>query len=118
MDAELAQVSSGFVYRVRSFAGYDMNGYRFHTIRHEQSRPNRRTTNTGVLTPGADGAEYYGRIDEIYELTFCDSKAPKTVIFKCHWFDPQVTRRTPNLGLVEIRQDSVYLGKDVYVVAQ
>jgi hypothetical protein len=62
--------------------------------------------------------EYYGRIDEIYELTFCGSKAPKPVIFKCHWFDPQVTRRTPNLGLVEIHQDSVYPGEDVYVVAQ
>jgi hypothetical protein len=41
------------------------------------------------------------------------------VIFKCHWFDPKVTRRTQsNLGLVEIRQDSTLLGDNVYTVAQ
>ena len=118
MDPELVQVSSGFLYRVRSFAAYDVNGYRFHTTAHEESRPNRRTTNTGVLTPGTDGADYYGRIEEIYEVKFRGSKPLKPVIFKCHWFDPAVTRRTPNLGLVEIRQDSVCPGEDVYVVAQ
>jgi hypothetical protein len=41
------------------------------------------------------------------------------VIFKCHWFDPQVTRQThSNLGIVEIRQDSTLPGGDVYIVAQ
>ena len=41
------------------------------------------------------------------------------VVFKCHWFDPEVTRRTySNLGLVEIWQDSVLPGDDVYIVAQ
>jgi hypothetical protein len=39
-------------------------------------------------------------------------------MFKCHWFDPRSTRRTPHLGLVEIREDSIYPGKDVYIVAQ
>jgi hypothetical protein len=35
------------------------------------------------------------------------------------WFDPEVTRRTySNLGLVKIRQDSVFPGDDVYIVAQ
>jgi hypothetical protein len=41
------------------------------------------------------------------------------VIFKCHWFDPQVTRQThSNLGIVKIRQDSTLPGDDVYIVAQ
>jgi hypothetical protein len=62
---------------------------------------------------------YYGRIEEIYELSFHGSKPLNPVIFKCHWFDPEVTRRTySNLGLVEVRQDSVLLGDDVYIVAQ
>src|SRR6185437_3994961 len=34
------------------------------------------------------------------------------VIFKCHWFDPTLTRRTPNVGLVKIRQDSKLPGDD------
>ena len=83
-----------------------MNGYRFHTASYEQNRPNRQTTNSGVVTPGTDGLDYYG------------TKPLTPVIFKCHWFHPGVTRRTPKLWLVEIRQDSVYLGKDVYIVAQ
>ena len=49
MRAELRQVADGFAYRVRSFFGYDMNGYRFPTTSYEQSRPNRRTTSSGVL---------------------------------------------------------------------
>ena len=103
MSAELRQVADCCAYRVRSFTGYDVNGYRFHTTSHEQSRPNRRTTNTGVFTQGLDGVEYYGRIKEIYELIFYCCKPVNPVIFKCHWFDPKVVRRIPNLVLVEIR---------------
>jgi hypothetical protein len=119
MSPELRQVADGFAYRVRSFSGYDVNGYRFRTTSYEQSRPNRKTTSSGVFTPGLDGVEYYGIIEEIYELKFYGSKSLNPVIFKCHWFDPEVTRRTySNLGLVEIRQDSVLPGDDVYIVAQ
>jgi hypothetical protein len=103
MSAELRQVADGCAYRVKSFTSYDVNGYHFHTLRHEQSQPNRRTTNTGVFTPNLDGVEYYKRIEEIYELMFHGCKPLNLVIFKCLWFDPKVTRWTPNLGLVEIR---------------
>ena len=85
---------------------------------HEQSRPNRRTTNTGVFTSGFDGVEYYRIIEEIYELTFHGCKPLNPVIFKWHWFDPDDVRHTPNLRLVKIRQSSVLPGDDVYIVAQ
>ena len=118
MTAELRQVADGFAYRVMSFSSYDVNGYRFHTTSHEKKRPNRRTTNTGVFTPGLDGVEYYGRIEEIYQLKFEGCKPLSPVVFKCHWFYPEATRRYPNLGLVEIRQSFVLPGDDVYIVAQ
>lgn len=118
MSAELRQVAAGFSYRVLSFTGYDVNGYRFHTRTYEEGRPGRRTTNTGVLTPGLDGVEYYGIVEDIYQLNFHGSKPLTPVIFKCHWFDPQLVRRTPSIGLVEIQQDSVLPGDDVYIVAQ
>jgi len=118
MSAELWQVANGCAYRVKSFGVYDVNGYRFHTTKHKQIRPNRRITNTRVFTPGDDGLEYYGTLEEIYELSFHGSVPLKPVIFKCHWFDPQAVRRTPNIGLVEIQRSSVYPGDDVYVVAQ
>jgi hypothetical protein len=88
---------------------YDVNGYHFHTSRHEQSRPTRKTTNSEVFMQGTDGVEYYWRIEEIYELSYEGSKPLTLVIFKCHWFDPRQTRRTPLVGLVEIRHDSVYV---------
>ena len=104
MSAELRQVADGFAYRVRSFTGYDVNGYRFHTASYEQSPPNQRTTSTGVFMPGQDGVEYYGIIEEIYELNFHGCKPLNPVIFKCHWFDPEVTRRTwDRLGVVKIQ---------------
>jgi len=56
MSAELRQVADGFGYRVKSFNGYDVNGYCFHTMGYEQSRPNRRTTNTGVFTSAKMGS--------------------------------------------------------------
>lgn len=118
MSAELRQVANGFENRVKSFSVYDVNGYRFHTTRHEQSRPGRRTTNTGVFTPGTDGFDYYGRIEKIYELTFPGCIPLRPVIFKCHWFDPQEVVKTPELGLVEVLKSSVLLGDDVYIVAQ
>ena len=44
--------------------------------------------NSGVCTTALDGVEYYGIIEEIYELTFHGCKPLKPVIFKFHWFDP------------------------------
>jgi len=118
MSAELRQVADGFGYRVKSFNSYDVNGYRFHTMGYEQSWPDRRTTNTRVFTPGQDGVDYYGRLLEIYELQFHGSIPLTPVIFKCHWFNPKLTRHTPKVGLAEIRQDSKLPGGDVYIVAQ
>jgi hypothetical protein len=119
MSAELRQVANDFAYRVKKYSGYDVNGYRFRTTNYDQSRPNRKTTCSGVFTPGLDDVDYFGRIKEIYELNFYGSKPLTPVIFKCHWFDPQVTRRThSNLGIVEIRQDSTLPGDDVYIAAQ
>ena len=67
---------------------------------------------------GLDGVEYYERNEEIYKLMFHGCKPLNLVIFKCHWFDPEVVRQTPNLGLVEIRQSSILPRDDIYIVAQ
>jgi hypothetical protein len=118
MTAELRQVADGLDYRVKSYTGYDVSGYRFHTTTYEQSRPNRRTTSTEVFTPRDDDTEYYGTIEEIYKLNFHGCKPLNPVIFKCHWFNPEAMRWARNLGLVEIQQDFVLPGDDVYIVDQ
>jgi hypothetical protein len=53
----------------------------------------------------------------MFEISFYGRTNLCAFIFKCHWFDPTVTRKTPHLGLVKIRQESAYRGEDVYIVA-
>jgi hypothetical protein len=69
ISSGLCAVACGCELRVRSFTGYDVNGFRFHTTAYEESQPNRSTTNSGVVTINTDGKEYRGRVLEIYELS-------------------------------------------------
>jgi hypothetical protein len=118
MGAELRQVAQGCQYRTLSYNTYDINGYRFRTAAHERKRHNAKTINSGVVTVGEDGIEYYGIIEEIIELSFGSSKPLKIVLFKCHWFHPiRGVRRNPNIGLVEVKRTSVLLGNEPFIVA-
>jgi hypothetical protein len=36
----------------------------------DQSQPNRKTTCSRVFTPSLDEVDYFGQIEEIYELNF------------------------------------------------
>jgi len=119
MSDELRTVALGFDYKVLRYEMYDVNGYRFRTRGHEESRPGRRTTNSGVLTV-CNGKEYYGILEEIYELQWNrgGGKHPKAIIFKCHWFDPEHYRGEKGVGLVEINREKPLLCPDVYIVAQ
>jgi hypothetical protein len=62
MSVELRQVANDFAYRVKKYSGYDVNGYRFHTTNYDKNRPNRKTTYSGVFTPGLDNVDYFGRM--------------------------------------------------------
>ena len=119
MTDELRWVSQGFDRKVERYEKYDVNGYRFHTEKHQNTRPNAKTVNTGVFTGGQDSVEYYGRLQNVYEVKF--DKGPHhltLVVFKCHWFDPiDGLKTTPSIGLVEVRPSTSYHGSDVFVVA-
>lgn len=120
MSAELRQVANDFAYRVKKYSGYDVNGYRFRITNYDQSRPNRKTTCVlESLRPTLTMAIILDESKKYISSIFYGSKPLTPVIFKCHWFDPQVMRRThSNLGIVEIRQDSTLPRDDVYIVAQ
>lgn len=59
MKPELRKIAKGFICSVNAFDAYDVNGYCFHTHKYTQSRPNRKTINSGVLCEGSDGLHYY-----------------------------------------------------------
>lgn len=119
MSDELRCVSQGFNSKVNMYEKYDVNGYRFHTEGHQNSRPGAKTINTGVFTKGQDDFDYYGRLQNVYELTFNNGPVElNLVVFRCHWFDPHHGHKnTPSIGLVEVRPSTTYSGSDVFVVA-
>ena len=67
MTPELRCVSQGCNRKVRMYEKYDVNGYRFHTENHQNTRPYAKTVNTGVFTKGTDEIDYYGRLKNVYE---------------------------------------------------
>ena len=101
----MKQVANGFDYKVGTFDNYDINGYRFHAHGNEERWAVLKTRNTGVSAI-CNGVEYYGRVDETYELYYFGANPPKVVIFKGHWFKPGKDRRRDGIGQVKIRQDS------------
>ena len=78
-----------------------------------------KIVNNGVFTGGQDSTEYYGRLQDVYEVTFDKGVHHLTlVLFRCHWFDPDNGLRTnPSIGLVEVMLSTTYRGSDVFVVA-
>ena len=60
----------GFDPAVMPCKNYDVNGYRFHKEEHQNSHPDPKTINTGVYTPGQNSVDYYGRVQNIYEIKF------------------------------------------------
>ena len=119
MDDELRWVSMGFDPAVMTCKKYDVNGYRFHTEEHQNSRPDPKTINTGVFTEGDNKVDYYGRVGKIYELTFKRGRKHLSLtVFKCRWFDPKKgLRHTPSVGLVEVKPSTVYAGADLFIAA-
>ena len=119
MSDELKCVSQGFNREVMKYEKYDVNGFRFHTETHQKGRANLKTINTGVFTKGANTFDYYGRLENVYELTFNRTNIQlNLVVFKFHWFDPKGGQRsTKSIGLVEVRPSTTYRGFDVFIVA-
>jgi hypothetical protein len=56
---------------VKSFQGYIVNGYRFHTNKHAKGR---KSENHGVYVKGSEnensGVDYYGVLKEVLEVQF------------------------------------------------
>ena len=119
MDDELRWVSMGFDPAVMTCKKYDVNGYRFHTEEHQNSRPDPKTINTGVYTPGQNSVDYYGRVQNIYKVKFRQGRETLSLpVFKCRWFDPREgVKHTPSIGLVEVKPSTVYAGADLFIAA-
>jgi hypothetical protein len=102
---DLRQLSLGQV-KALEYGRYDINRYRFWTVKLEASRPLAATTNNRVVANGEDAsglvAEYYGILQKTIEYTFGGTEELKVVFFECDWFDPVNGTRVDDFGMVEV----------------
>lgn len=83
---ELLSLARGPDFRVNTFAGCNVNGFRFHIKARERER---KTQNSGVMVKGehADKETYfYGIITDIVEVEYSFTQN-RVVVFKCDWWD-------------------------------
>jgi hypothetical protein len=112
---DLRQLSLDQV-KVLEYGRYNINGYRFWTVKLQASHPLAATTNNGVVANGEDASglavDYYGILQKILEYTFGDTKELKVVFFKCDWFDLVNGTRVNDFGMVVVKHESRYLGNN------
>jgi hypothetical protein len=81
---DLRQLSLGQV-KAMEYGLYDINGYRFWTMKLEVSRSLAAITNSRVVANDEDtsglAADYYGILKKIIEYTFGGTKELKVVFF-------------------------------------
>jgi hypothetical protein len=81
---DLRQLSHGQVNRLE-YSCYDINGYRFRTMKLEASHPLAATIKSRVVTSGEDATshvtDYYDILQNIVEYTFGGTKELKVVFF-------------------------------------
>jgi hypothetical protein len=113
---DLRQLSLGQI-KALEYSHYDINGYRFRTVKLEVSRPLAATTNSRLVTSGEDAtnhvADYYDILQNIAEYTFSGAEEVKVVFFECDWFDPINGIRVDEFGMVEVKHESHYSGSDL-----
>jgi hypothetical protein len=108
---DLRQLSHGQV-KALEYSHYDINEYRFLTVKLEASHPLAATTNSGVVTSGEDAinyvTNYYVILQNIVEYMFDDAKELEVVFFQCDWFDPINDTRVDDFSMVEVKHELRY----------
>ncbi|XP_057779781.1 uncharacterized protein LOC130998378 [Salvia miltiorrhiza] len=119
----LIALANGPLVTVKTYPGFYVNGYKFHTMMHGT---NRASMNSGVCIKGEcygsdenGELDYYGRLLEVCELEYMGLPLKTTTLFKCEWFDPSPrgTSVHPQFKLVSINHTRRYGGYEPFVLA-
>lgn len=119
VDENICRIAQGPCQLVKTYNGYFVNGYKFHTLDYGRHKS---TLNSGVCVLGSswseDEVDYYGLLEEVLELEYF-GMGNHVVLFKCHWFDvsPSHVRLNPRFGLVEINHTRKLNTNDPFVLA-
>lgn len=101
---------------VRRYAGYIVNGFRFHTIDRCEKR---KTQNSGVMVRGDDNSdkEYYGILKDVFEMCYHGGNC--VFVFKCSWFDVEHLGRgykVDDHGSISVNKKASLKTDEVYVL--
>lgn len=102
--------------QVKTWSQLFVNGYNFHT--HDYGK-NKSTMNYGVCVESQDGDDYYGILEEVFELVYQGQlREYKTILFKCSWMDPSKGMNIDQqYKLVEVNHTKRYSKYDPFVLS-
>ncbi|XP_052620614.1 uncharacterized protein LOC111890162 isoform X1 [Lactuca sativa] len=119
INQHLKCLARGPLRHVRSYKGYFVNGYKFHTEKYGDGRV---THNSGVCVRGTcyneTECDYYGLLDEVLEVEYQGIGRCVVVLFKCTWFNPtEGVRVDRKHNLVDIKYKSRLRNEDSFILA-
>lgn len=124
---QLKALANKPLFGLKSYSGYEVNGFKFHTKERASSR---LVQNCGVLTtadttcfssardrnPQSSNVDYFGVVQEIIELPYLNSN--HVVLFKCDWFDVVNRRnvRHDEFGFTSVKTSSFLQMNEPYIL--
>ncbi|KAD4585589.1 hypothetical protein E3N88_23190 [Mikania micrantha] len=127
VDETVKRLGQGPDFKVKSYQGYDINGYTFYTEKQDQKST---MQNSGVTliasTAEFDRADrsrmlrvakdsYYGIIQEIWELDYYSFIMP---VFKCKWVNNRTCVKVDNHGFTLVDLTSDGYASEPFVLAK
>jgi hypothetical protein len=104
------------------YGRYNINGYRFQTVKLEASHPLATTTNSRVVANDEDASglatDYYGVLQKIIEYTFGGNKELKVMFLEYDWFDPFNGTKVDDFGMVQVKHKLRYSGNNLLFAHQ
>ncbi|XP_010534649.1 PREDICTED: uncharacterized protein LOC104810147 [Tarenaya hassleriana] len=118
----LHELVQGPICRVTCWPIFFTRGYVFHTHEHGQHRS---THNFGVSVKGSEYCasdnepDFYGLLQQIFELQYAGHFGLKVMMFRCDWFDPTPMRgiRVNKTGVFDICYTRRYGKYDPFILA-
>ncbi|XP_074300291.1 uncharacterized protein LOC141631531 [Silene latifolia] len=104
---------------VRTWKRYSINGYNFRAFK-DGKDVSKATLNNGVCVSSTEGADYYGTLDEVIELTYTgDHGSYVAILFKCDWLDNSARGMVihEQYKLVDVNRKRKYTKYEPFVLA-
>ncbi|XP_074321483.1 uncharacterized protein LOC141658307 [Silene latifolia] len=118
-DDLIISLAMGPSREVRTWKRYSINGYNFRAFK-DGKDVSKATLNNGVCVSSTEGADYYGTLDEVIELTNTgDHGSYVAILFKCDWLDNSARGMVihEQYKLVDVNRKRKYTKYEPFVLA-